>query len=47
MSGSGEDDGTGGTDRATPKPITAKPVRLLDSDPFVLHFLPSISDEGT
>ena len=31
----------------TPTAAQAKPVRLLDTDPFVLHYLPStVSDDG-
>lgn len=44
-SGSGGDDGI--TTGATARPTTVKSVRLLDSDPFVLHYLPpAVSDGG-
>ena len=44
-SGSRGDEGT--ITGATAGPTTVKSVRLLDSDPFILHYLPpAISDGG-
>ena len=45
VNNSSEDNATGSTNEVT---AATKQVRLLDSDPFVLHYLPStISDDGT
>ena len=48
MNSSREDTSTSGTNRATTAGLAiAKPVRLLDSDHLILHYLPStISDDG-